>query len=140
MENLKKLSKLFLVVALMTMTALAFSACGDDEDEPESSSSSSSGSVKVTSIVQGKKSGSHYSYKITVKYTGSASDVKQLGFSYGKGTSMVGGGKKHTTSAVTTYTGSADFYTGTTYYIQPYVILRSGKTLTGTKQHTSYIR
>lgn len=133
---MKKLRWLFNLIVVSVICASFVSCSNDDEDDLESSSN---GKVKVTNIVQGKKSGSHYSYKITVQYSGSADDVKQLGFEYGKGSSMVGGGTKSKTGAVKSYTGSVDFYTGQTYYVQPFVKTKSGKTY-GSKVSAGYIR
>lgn len=131
---MKRMWKYVLMAAVVVLSAVSLAACGDDDDEPDSGSGGGSGKVQVTSMVQGKKNGAHYGYKITVKYTGSASDVKQLGFKYGKGTSMVGGGTKTKTAAVATYTGSCDFYTGNTYYVEPFVKLKKGGTVTGAKK------
>lgn len=138
MELFKKFGKYLFLITILALTAVSLSACGDDEDEPDGGSSSGSGygSVQITSVTKGTKHSAHYTYKISVKYTGSASDIKLLGFKYGKGTAMTGGGKKHTTSATKTYTGSCDLYTGNTYYFQPYAVLSNGKEITGTKKHT----
>lgn len=104
-----------------------FAACGENDDEFDEEGESS-GSVTVTAV-QGSKRSAHYSYKITVKYSGN--DAKYCGVSYGK-TSGMSERKTHTGSG--SHTFSCDFYTGSTYYYQGFVKTTSGKTLTSKKK------
>lgn len=123
MKTFRKIGMAIIAV----LVSLSFTACGGDDDE-EDGGGSSSGAVTV-SAVQGTKRNAHYTYKITVKYSGS--DAKSCGLYYGPTSGM---SKTKTSSGSGTHTFSCDFYTGSTYYYQGFVKTTSGKTLTSSKK------
>lgn len=113
------------------LMSMSFSACSDDDNEEDGGDGSSSSSGKVTvTATKGAKKNAHYTYKITVKYSGN--DAKSCGVYYGK-TSGMNETKTHSGSG--TYTFSCDFYTGSRYYYQGFVKTTSGKTLTSSKKN-----
>lgn len=126
-------TKLFYLLGFLFL-ALTFVSCSSDDDEP--GSGGGSGSVKISSIVRGSKNKAHYTYKVSVQASGvSADEVIELGFNYGKGSSMVAGGKKSTSKGATSYTGSVSLSSGETYYFEPFLRTKSG-TKTGSKKST----
>lgn len=118
----------FICFSLCLLMAIGFSSCSD-----KNSPDSATGSVTVTAL-KGSSSGSSYEYKITVKYSGSSSDVKSIGCNYGDNASTTS--NKHHTGAQKNLVFTVKQRKGSRLYYQGYVNLKNGKKLTSSKGNT----
>ena len=117
---------------LLLCSLVMFTACSKDDEPGEGGSGSGKGSVKITSITKGNKVSGKYTYRVSVKASGvSASEVKDIGISWGK-TSAATGSVSSTRQTLST-TRVISLSSNTTYYIQPYIYTSSGKK-TGSKE------
>lgn len=125
MKSMKRIMAMLAAVLLTGAICLSFSACSDDDDEGGDGGASGSAVVKIDCALGNKRQG-HYNYKVTVKASGiSASDVKDIGVTWGA-TSSADGKRSASATAGLSTVRSINLSAGSTVYLKGFVYTASG--------------
>lgn len=119
------MKKYLCLVLLCLATVFQFASCSEEDDEYGGGSSASNIRVSITNISKGNKNHGKYTYKVSVKATGtSAEEVKDIGVSWGPTSSA--SGKRSGTRGTTRTVRSINLSSGSTFFLKPFVVTSAG--------------